>query len=127
MRDSGASAASRGNSSGDIPRCVVVPGHLQLLHDLPDGVALRAFVGRRRAGAVAAQLLQPLAVVGSAAHRCMHAEPQAALWPNRRFKGRGRPCADRSHPASVAPMTRCHSNGAAERAFEFATPPIPYG
>jgi len=39
-------------------RGAVAPGRLQLQHDLPGGVALGAFVGQRRAGDGAAQLLQ---------------------------------------------------------------------
>ena len=44
----------------------VASGRLEHQHDLAGGVALHAFVGRRRAGDVTAQLLQRLALVGCA-------------------------------------------------------------
>ena len=49
-------------------RGAVVPGCLQLQHDLPGRVALHPFVGQSRAGDVAAQLFQRFAVVGITAH-----------------------------------------------------------
>ena len=55
-------------------RAAVAPRSLQLEHDLSCAVALHAFVGQRRAGDVAAQLLQRLAVIGAAAHRRVQAE-----------------------------------------------------
>ena len=73
----GTSAASRCvNSSGDMTRCVVPSRQavLSLSTTWPGGVGLHAFVGQRRAGDVAAQLFQRLAVVGAAAHRSVQAE-----------------------------------------------------
>ena len=58
------------NSSGDITRCVVPSRHGVLswsLH-LPGGVALHPLVGQRRAGDVAAQLLQRFTVIGVTAY-----------------------------------------------------------
>ena len=52
----------------------VAPGGLELEHHLPGGVGLYALVGERRAGDVAAKLLQRLAVVGAAAHGSVQAE-----------------------------------------------------
>ena len=52
----------------------VAPGGLELQHDLPCCVALHPFVGERRAGDVAAKLLQRFAVVGVATHSCVQAE-----------------------------------------------------
>ncbi len=51
------------------------PDALELEHHLARGVCLHTFVGQRRAGDVAAQLLQRLAVVGAAAHGGVQAEP----------------------------------------------------
>jgi len=64
------------NSSGDRRgvRGAVTPGSLELEHDFPGGVGLHALVGQRRPRDVAAQLLQPLAVVGSAPHGGVSAE-----------------------------------------------------
>ncbi len=53
----------------------LVPGGLKLEHDLPGSVALHAFVGQGRPRDVAAKLLQPLALVGAAAHGGVQAEP----------------------------------------------------
>ena len=55
-------------------RGAVAPGCLQLQHHLARGVALHPFVGQRRAGDVAAQLLQRIAVVGITAHSGVQAE-----------------------------------------------------
>ena len=84
------------NSSGDITLWVVPSrqGGLELEHHLPRGVCLYALVGQRRARDVAAELFQPLAVVGAAAHRSVQGEaghkgPEGALClPNasRRYK-----------------------------------------
>jgi len=61
------------NSSGDRRevRGAVSPGGLELEHHLPGSVGLHALVGQCRARDVAAQLLQRLAIIGSAAHGCM--------------------------------------------------------
>ena len=59
----------------DQMRGAVAPGCLELEHHLPGGVGLHAFVGQCRAGDVAAQLFQRLAVFGRAAHRSVQAEP----------------------------------------------------
>ena len=67
----GTSAASRCmNSSGDRRgvRGAIAPSGLELEHDLSGGVGLHALVGQSAARDGAAQLLQRLAVVGSAAH-----------------------------------------------------------
>ena len=58
------------NSSGDMRdvRGAVTPGCLQPEHHLPGAVDLNTLVGQRRARDVAAQLLERLAVSGSAAH-----------------------------------------------------------
>ncbi len=56
-------------------RGAVAPGCLQLQHHLPCCVALHALIGQRRAGDVAAQLLERLALVGAAAHSRVQAEP----------------------------------------------------
>ena len=58
----------------DQVRCAVTPGRLQPQHDLSGGVGLHAFVGQSRAGDVAAQFLQRLAVVSAAAHGGVQAE-----------------------------------------------------
>jgi len=52
----------------------VAQGDLELEHHLIGGVGLYARVGQSRAGDVAAQLFQRLAVVGAAAHSGMQAE-----------------------------------------------------
>ncbi len=49
-------------------------GVLNLKHHLPGGVGLHALAGQSGARDVAAQLLQPLAVVGAAAHGCVQAK-----------------------------------------------------
>ena len=51
----------------------VAPRGLELQHDWPGSVGLYAFVGQSRAGDVAAQLLERLAVVGRAAHGSVQA------------------------------------------------------
>jgi len=56
-------------------RRAVAPRRLELELDLAGGVELHPFVRQRGAGDVAAQLLQPLAVVGLHPHRGMQAEP----------------------------------------------------
>jgi DNA-binding transcriptional LysR family regulator len=53
----------------DQMRGAVAPGGLQLQHHLPGSVDLHALVGQSRAADVAAQLFQPLAVVGEAFYR----------------------------------------------------------
>jgi hypothetical protein len=71
-RERGTSAASRCvNSSGDSTGCVMPSrqGILSFGHHLPGGVAPHPFVGQRRAGDIAAKLLQRLAVVGITARR----------------------------------------------------------
>jgi len=55
-------------------RGAVAPSGLELEHDLPGRVGLHALVGQSGARDVAAQLLQRLAVVGTAAHGGMQAE-----------------------------------------------------
>ena len=55
-------------------RGVVAPGGLELEHHLACGVGLHPFVGQCRAGDVAAQLFQRLALVGAAAHGGVQAE-----------------------------------------------------
>ena len=65
-------------------RGAVAPGGLELGHHLPGSVALHAFVGKRWARDVAAQLLDCMAVIGAAAHCGVQAEaghkgPQGAL------------------------------------------------
>ena len=64
------------NSSGDMRnvRGVVTPGCLQPEHHMPGAVDLNTLVGQRRARDIAAQLLECLAVIGSAAHRRVQAE-----------------------------------------------------
>ena len=47
---------------------------LQLQHDLAGAVTLEPFVGDRRAGDIAAQVLQFLALIGAPAHRRMEAK-----------------------------------------------------
>ena len=58
------------NASGDMRdvRAAVAPGCLQPEHHLSGAVDLHALIGQRRARDVAAQLLECLAVMGSAAH-----------------------------------------------------------
>ena len=56
-------------------RRAVAPRRLELELHLPGGVELHPFVRQRGAGDVAAQLLQPLAVVRFHPHRGMQAEP----------------------------------------------------
>ena len=53
----------------------VAPGRLELEYDLPSGVGLHARVGQRRAGDVAAQLFQRLALVSAAAHGTSRPRP----------------------------------------------------
>ena len=59
----------------DQMRGAVAPRRLELELHLPGGVELHPFVGERRPRDVAAQLLQPLAVVGLHPHRRVQAEP----------------------------------------------------
>ena len=47
---------------------------LQLQHDIAGAITLEPFVGDRRAGDIAAQVLQLLALIGAPAHRRMKAE-----------------------------------------------------
>ena len=47
---------------------------LQLQHHLAGAVTLEPFVGDRRAGDIAAQVLQFLALIGAPAHRRMEAK-----------------------------------------------------
>jgi hypothetical protein len=56
-------------------RGAVAPRRLELELDLAGTVELHPFVRQRGSGDVAAQLLQPLAVVGFHPHRGMQAEP----------------------------------------------------
>jgi hypothetical protein len=53
----------------------VLPGCVQLEHNLSDRVALHSFVGQSSAGDLAAQLFQRLAVIDAAAHGCVQAGP----------------------------------------------------
>jgi hypothetical protein len=63
------------NSSGDMTRCVVPSRQAALSFNTTCPAALvHALVGQRRAGDVAAQLFQCLAVVGAAAHGSVQAE-----------------------------------------------------
>ena len=64
------------NSSGLITRCVVRSRHgvLSFNSNLPGGVQLHPFVGKRRPAAGAAQLLKPLAVMRLDSHRGVQAE-----------------------------------------------------
>ena len=52
----------------------IAPGCLELQYHLPGAVHTQALIGNRRAGDVAAQLLQPLPVIGCNAYTCMLAE-----------------------------------------------------
>ena len=47
---------------------------LQLQHDIAGAVTLEPFIGDRRAGDIAAEMLQLLALIGAPAHRRMEAE-----------------------------------------------------
>ena len=47
---------------------------LQLQHDIAGAITLEPFVGDRRAGDIAAQVLQFLALIGALAHRSMEAK-----------------------------------------------------
>jgi hypothetical protein len=58
----------------DQVRDAVTPGGLELQRHLSGGVGLYALVGQRRAGDVAAQLFQSVALVCFAAHRQVQAE-----------------------------------------------------
>jgi len=58
----------------DQVRDAVTPGGLELQRHLSGGVGLYALVGQRRAGDVAAQLLQRLAILCTAAHSGVQAE-----------------------------------------------------
>ena len=58
-----------------VVRGAVVPGRLQLQHDLAGSTALHALISLRRTAEVAAELLQRLAVVGAAAHGRVQPEP----------------------------------------------------
>jgi hypothetical protein len=49
---------------------------LQLQHHLAGAVTLEPFVGDRRAGDIAAQVLQFLALIGAPAHRRMEAKAE---------------------------------------------------
>jgi hypothetical protein len=60
----------------------VVPsrqGRIQLEHHLTGSVALHPFVRQRRAGDVAAQLVERLSLVGAAAHISMHVNPLMSM------------------------------------------------
>jgi hypothetical protein len=59
---------------------------LQLQHDIAGAVTLEPFIGDRRAGDIAAEMLQLLALIGALAHRRMEAEacPRRA-WIASRF------------------------------------------
>ena len=52
----------------------VLIGALQLQHHLPVAVAFEPFVGNRRAGDVAAQVFERLALIGAATHRRVQAK-----------------------------------------------------
>ena len=52
----------------------VAVGTLELQHDLARAIALEPSVGNRRAGDIAAQVLQFLALIGAPAHRRMEAK-----------------------------------------------------
>jgi hypothetical protein len=64
------------NSSGDMTNMggAVFERALQLQHHLAGAVTLEPFVGDRRAGDIAAQVLQFLALIGAPAHRRMEAK-----------------------------------------------------
>ena len=89
----------------------VVPSRqavFSLKHPLPGSVALHAFVGKRWARDVAAQLLQRLAVVGAAAHRSVQAETLhvgTQLWSERGITGHGA-----LHREHLLPGTRAEGN-----------------
>ena len=55
-------------------RGAIAPGWLQLQHDLPFGIASHALVGQRRAGDVAARLLERSVVVGITTNGGVQAE-----------------------------------------------------
>jgi len=55
-------------------RGAIAPGGLEFEHDLPGAVDLYPFVGQCWAGNGPAQLFQPLALVGIAAHGRMQAK-----------------------------------------------------
>jgi len=52
----------------------VAPGTLELQHDLAGWIALEPFVGNRRAGDIAAQAFELLALMGATAYCRMQAE-----------------------------------------------------
>jgi hypothetical protein len=52
----------------------VAPGALELEHDLSGSIAREPFVGNRRAGDVAAQAFELLALMGATAYCRMQAE-----------------------------------------------------
>ena len=56
-------------------RGAVALGGLQLEHNLPSGVSLHPFVGQRRVGGLAAQLLKRSALVGAVAHSGAQVNP----------------------------------------------------
>ena len=64
------------NSSGDMTIWVVpsLNALFSLQHHLAGAVTLEPFVGDRRAGDIAAQVLQFLALIGAPAHRRMEAK-----------------------------------------------------
>ena len=85
-----------------------MPGSLQLEHHLPRGVALHPFVGQGRARDAAAQLLQRLAVVSTAAHRSVQAETLhvgTQLWSERGITVHGA-----LHREHLLPGTRAEGN-----------------
>ena len=76
-RGRGTRAARRSMNSSGAMTIWVVPSlnaTLQLQHDLAGAVTLEPFVGDGRAGDIAAQVLQFLALIGAPAHRRMEAK-----------------------------------------------------
>ena len=70
----------RGQTLHELHRChhvvagAIAPRRLELQHDLPGAVHTEPLIGNRRAGDIAAQLLQPTPVIGRATHAGVQAE-----------------------------------------------------
>ena len=92
-------------------RGAVAPGGLELEHHMLGGVALHAFVGKRWARDVAAQLLECLAVLGAAAHCGVQAETLLVGTQRLRARSVSRPGAPQS-ATCAARRTRDKTPGA---------------
>ena len=98
------------SSSGDMRdvRGALAPGCLQPEHHLPGAVDLHTLAGQRRARDVAAQLLECLAVMGSAAHGGVQTE--TLLVGTQRLHARSVSRHGTLHREHLLPGTRAEGN-----------------